>query len=134
MAEELHHQPAETVRPPLFAIAERAMADTSLLAWGRVRQTLTRREVVVFRELHAYLEQSGRHDVTGGELTAWMVRRQTARDVNGVRPRLTGLQQAGWLDSLAARVCRAYGTPAHPYRPNFPVSALHDLNPKDGGR
>jgi hypothetical protein len=119
---------------PLLGIAERVIIDTSRDAFDRVRLTLTRREVAVFRALHEYLAATGREDVTGGELTEWMKTRHAVRDVNGVRPRLTGLQQAGWIHSLHARQCRAYGTSAHPYSPVVPLSALHDLNPNDGGR
>lgn len=119
---------------PLLEIAERQVADTSLQAFARVRETLTKREIVVYRELHWYLADTGYSDVTGGELTLTCVRNKTARDVNGVRPRLTGLHDKGWLVKLPSRTCRAYGTSAHPYAPVVPLSALHDLNPNDGGR
>jgi hypothetical protein len=110
------------------------VVDTSRAAFDRVRQTLTRREVIVFRALCELLQMSGREDATGGELTELLKRRHEARDVNGCRPRLTGLHDKGWIERLPARRCRAYASSAHPYRPIVPLSALHDLNPDDGGR
>lgn len=118
---------------PLLELAERPISDTSLEAWrDRVSPSLTRREVIVFRALHELCATRG--DATGGELTEFLKARHEVRDVNGCRPRLVGLHDKGWIEKLPARRCRAYASSAHPYRPIVPLSAIHDLNPPDGGR
>jgi hypothetical protein len=109
----------------LFDLADRQVADTSRQAYQeQILPTLTTREIAVFLALCDYLDATGREDVTGGELTEWMVARRLARDVNGVRPRLTGLTDKGWLLSLSKRRCRAYGSSAHPYAPAVPRAAV----------
>lgn len=122
-------------QPSLFTPpSSKRMADTSLEAFAQISRALTKRQVIVFRGLHAYLEATGHPDATGGELTEFLKRRGDVRDVNGCRPRLTDLCDLGWINSGTSRTCRAYGTSAHPYWPVFPLSALPDLNPKDGGQ
>lgn len=111
------------------------IADTSRASWQqRIFPKLTGKEVKVFAALHEALRETGQSDMTGGELTEWMRERKLARDVNGCRPRLTGLQDKGWIERLPARMCRAYHSSAHPYRPVVAWTAIHDLNPNDGGQ
>lgn len=128
---EFYGAPVVVARGPA-----RRQADTSVIVWRDcILPTLTRREIVVFRALHAYLEHTKHADATGGELTEWMVQRELARDVNGCRPRLTGLADKGWIAKReTTRHCRNYLTEAHPYVPVVPLGALHDLNPNDGGQ
>lgn len=127
---EFYGTPVVVARGPA-----RRQADTSVVIWrDRILPSLTRREILVFRQLHAYLAATKHEDVTGGELTEFMVRRQLARDVNGVRPRCTALCDKGWILKRPARICRSYQTSAHPYVPIVPLEALHDLDPPDGGR
>ena len=105
-------------QPTLWDVAARTVQDTSLEVYRtRILPTLTAREVAIFRALCDYLRVTEAADATGGELTAWAVSKELARDVNGVRPRLTGLLHKGWIESLPARRCRAYGNHAHPVRP-----------------
>lgn len=104
---------------------EREMADTSLEVYhDRILPTLQKRELAVLMALYDYQDATGYGGATGGELTEWMKSRGLARDVNGVRPRLTGLSDKGWVQSGSARKCRAYGTAAHPYWPTLPREAV----------
>ncbi len=112
----------------------REMADTSLAVYQeRILPTLQAREVLVFRVLCEYLRAIGAEDATGGELTAFAMTEGVARDVNGVRPRLTGLHRKGWIERRPARKCRAYGAKAHPYRPVVPLAALERMQRQTEG-
>lgn len=114
---------------------KRRVADTSRHVWQeRILPKLTGKEVKVFAAMHEAMLETGNRDMTGGELTEWMRDRKLVRDVNGCRPRLTGLEEKGWIEKLPARMCKSYHSSAHPYRPIVPWSAIHDLNPKDIGQ
>lgn len=106
---------------PLLELAERQpMAEASLAAWDRIVLTLSEREVEVFLLVCAYLEATGRKDVTGGELADW-----SGKLITSIRPRLTGLRKKHWLDSFAMRPSRAkYESDCHPYRNAVPKEAV----------
>jgi hypothetical protein len=115
-------------QPSLLDVPPSRVADVSREGFARISPTLTKREIVVFNALCAYL--ASRWDgpgVTGGELTRWMMAHGTATDVNDVRPRLTGLHQKGWITRHAIRPCRVKGTSAHPYTPAVPRSAVERI-------
>lgn len=103
--------------------AERVIAPASSEGWERVKRTLTKREVEVFLALHRYVETSGYHDATGGELAAF-----SGLSVLNVRPRLTGLDDKGWIVRLSIRSSRiASEARCHPYRPALPAAAIKRL-------
>jgi hypothetical protein len=114
----------------LFDLADRQMADTSLDAYAGIVGDIQKREKSVLLALFDYVSFTGHADCTGGELTEYMRLNGLARDVNGVRPRLTMMQKKGWLISLTKRRCRAYGTLAHPYAPTMPRAAIERMKPK----
>lgn len=109
------------VDAPLLEIAERQpMAEASLAAWERIKWTLTEREIEIFLLVCRYLEETGRQDVTGGELADW-----SGKLVTSIRPRLTGLHDKHWLDSYDMRPSRArYEGKCHPYRNAVPKEAI----------
>ena len=104
---------------PLFDLAERQLADTSLAAYQRILPTLTEREIAVFEAVCDYLIQPY-DDVTGAELAEW-----TGSLVTSIRPRLTGLVAKGWLLYAPTRPSRArYEGSCHPVRPAVPREAV----------
>lgn len=105
---------------PLLQIAERQMAQASLAAWDRIVFTLSEREIEIFILVCRYIEETGRPDVTGGELADW-----SGKLITSIRPRLTGLRKKHWLDSLAMRPSLAkYESDCHPYRNAVPKEAV----------
>lgn len=99
------------------------IAEASQEAFAFVRETLQAREVHTFLLVARYLRETGREDVTGGELAAW-----AGEDKTTLRPRLTGLHDKGWLHSGAIRDSRAAGERrCHPYWLAVPVSAIERI-------
>lgn len=105
--------------PGMFSTPTR-LADTSLDAFGRLRPTLTEREIEVYLHVCFYTERTGFADVTGRELAEWC-----GLDVLSVRPRLTGLLRKGWLASRETRDSRVRREGrCHPVAPLVPREAV----------
>lgn len=108
------------IQPSLLSGARRQTADTSREAWDRILPTLSEREEMVFRSLHACMDFTGSLDLTGGELAEWR-----GIPVTSIRPRLTGLERKGWIVKTPARLSRAHGEgKAHGYAPVLPLAAV----------
>lgn len=113
-------------QPDLLEHAARTVADTSLEAFDKIRQTLTEREEAVFLAVCGYLSDTGYEDVTGGELAEW-----SHKLVTSIRPRLTGLVTKGWLSSGSSRASRArYEGSCHPVFPAVPRNAVERARQK----
>ena len=108
---------------PFDAPPQHDMADTSRQAFEAIRPDLTRRERIVFRALHRFIRERGCEPTSRELLRAMQVWPETkafAVDVNSVRPRLTGLDDKGWVEKVAS-VTR---DGSHPYKPVLPESAV----------
>lgn len=114
----------DVLQLPFEAAPAREMADTSLAAFERIQPSLTKRERVVFRALHRYVREYRRTPTSAELLDAmkrWEDTKVFAKDVNSVRPRLTGLDDKKWIEKEAT--VRNGG---HTYRPVLPESAVPD--------
>lgn len=116
----LLEQPA-TPELPLFDRPARTMAPASLEQWDRIRLTLTAREREVFLALCDLLDATGHEDATGGEVAEY-----AGMSVLNSRPRLTGLQDKGWVTrTVETRASRAkYEQRCHAYIPAVPRAAV----------
>lgn len=106
--------------PGFFDQGARSVAPASLIQWERICLTLSEREIEMFQRVAAYLRETGRPDVTGGELAAHF-----ELPVTHVRPRITGLLKKHWLESGAMRPSRAKDEgPCHPVWLAVPGEAI----------
>jgi hypothetical protein len=99
------------------------MAEASLEGYRRIEPTLRPREIVVFLALCGYIEATGHQDATGGEIAEW-----SGLSILGVRPRLTGLSDKGWVTRGVIRASRVPSEQrSHPYTPAVPREAIERL-------
>jgi hypothetical protein len=114
---------AERQALPFDAPPPHDLADTSRAAFEAIRPDLNRRERIVFRALHRFIRER-RYEPTSRELLramqAWPETKAFAVDVNSVRPRLSGLDDKGWV----IKVADVTRDGSHPYRPVLPESAV----------
>jgi hypothetical protein len=104
-----------------FETFDRQIEDTSLDAYRRIWPTLPQRERAVFLSLCDYCREH--EDATGGELAAYM-----DWPVTSTRPRLTSLEQRGWIVKTPARSSRIpVEGRCHGYQPNVPRQAVARL-------
>lgn len=104
----------------LIDLEPRTVADTSLEAFERVRPNLTQLEMTVLYLMHAYRDDTGHQDVTGGELAAW-----SKRSILALRPRMTGLVAKGYAVKGPIRNSRVVGElRCRGLAPTVPLSAV----------
>lgn len=84
------------------------IAETSRFAFEAVRRTLQRREAEVLGGLSEYRDARG-VDPTSYELLRWLQAANPAIDLNGIRPRLTALRDAGAVETTGKRACAVTG-------------------------
>ncbi len=82
----------------------RRTAETSRAAFATLEPTLPARAADVLDALQRYRGHH-RSDPTAYELLRWMQIEQPTLDLNGVRPRLTELRDAGRVRTTGKRVC-----------------------------
>ena len=87
---------------------------------ARIVPTLKRRQAFVRQQLVAFLEQY-QQGPTSAELLAFVQARNSGRyDCNTIRPRLTELEQLGWVRHGVKRRCGASGSVALTWEPSTP--------------
>lgn len=104
---------------PLFDLADRQMADTSLQAFDTLRPKLGALELEVFKAIHAYIADTGYPDVSGGELAKWL-----GWEVTSTRPRIRGLLRKSYVEKGPLRASRAGELTVRGVRPVLSLAAV----------
>lgn len=114
----------------LFPQSSPRIAPASQEAFAFVREHLQEREIAVFKLVARYLRETGYMSVTGGELSEW-----SGQAVTSLRPRLSGLYDAGWLTrarwTWPSRV--SWEKRCHPYSLALPEAAIDRICSRSGG-
>lgn len=84
------------------------IADTSRAAFRDITRTIQPREAEVLDALSAYRRGRG-VDPTAYELLRWLQVGNANIDLNGIRPRLTALRDAGAVETTGKRACAVTG-------------------------